>query len=157
MMELHEMRAAYAEGVRRNRAANARGGSHRFGWTPSPAEESHVNGCAVVAEFAVGKVTGRRVLGWGVDEPDNPEAGDLEGGVSVRWTRRLDGSLIIHSDEADHLRAVLVVGEPPAIRICGWRLVAECKRENWWRDHVRHPAFFVPQFELAPIDDLVVL
>lgn len=87
--------------------------------------------------------------------PDAPDAGDIEGGISVRWTDLGHGSLIVHEDEVDELIAVLVVGIPPDHRIAGWLTVAEAKLAGRWRTDVRHPAFFVPQRQLRAIEELL--
>jgi hypothetical protein len=154
ILSLDEARDAYRVGLARYRAARDRGGTHRYGWEGPLSGDGIVDGQSAVAEALVAKALGREWLSSGL-VPDRPENGDVSGGISVRWTPRLNGSLIIHEDEPDHLRAVLVVGAAPHQEIRGWISVAEGKQVGIWRTDVRFPAFFVPQRALHPIGRLV--
>jgi hypothetical protein len=140
-----QAREAYRIGLRRSRAARARGGEHRYGLTLTDEECDILHGHSAVAEQFVALTTGRRWLSTG-DVPDDPDAGDVEGGIGVRWTERDDYSLIVHPEDKDHLLMALVTGPWPAMTIRGWRYCDECKEQRWWRvQGVRWPAFFVPQ------------
>src|SRR5215471_11869791 len=107
-MTLDQAREAYRYGVARSAAARRRNGVHRFGWHPSPREQRHIDGMSAVAEYFVALETGRTWTSSGTT-PDVTDAGDVDGAISVRWTSRHNGCLIVHEDEAPHLRAVLVV------------------------------------------------
>lgn len=146
-------RRAYEVGLERSAAGRRRAGVHRYAWQPTTAEQRHVDGMSAVAEWFVAHTLGRRWLSSGI-VPDPVLAGDVEGGISVRWTRRASGCLIIHEDEPNQLRAVLVVGVTWPLRIAGWFEVGRAKRREWWRDDVRHPAYFVPQSALLEVERL---
>lgn len=154
-LTLDEARAAYRVGLERHAAARARGGTHLYGWNdPDPAKIRHADCVAAVAEALVAKTLGRPWLSAGL-VPDDPRAGDVAGGVHVRHTELERGSLILHESDVDELVGVLVVGvDPRALRVAGWITNADGKDARFWRDDVRHPAYFVPQRELAPIDEL---
>lgn len=76
---------------------------------------------------------------------------DAAGGVEVRSTTRDDGCLIIrHNDDADRWY-VLIVGEPPLLRVAGYIKGEDAKIAEWVRDpHRQRPAWFVPQSALKP-------
>ena len=78
-----------------------------------------------------------------VDGHRNPA--DVGASVEVRHTARTDGRLIVHSRDKDSSKFVLVVGSYPSFRIVGWITGAEAKREAFWWEGARHPAYFVPQ------------
>ena len=147
-LSIEEARDAWKFGVARTEARKAAGGVHRFGWRPAPDQERAFSGMSAVAERLVAAETGRAwsSCGW---VPDAPEDGDVEGGISVRWTPYEHGSLIVHPDEPPTLRAVLVVGPTfSALRIVGWLWVLEAQRPEYWRPkskRIRAAAFFVPQ------------
>lgn len=147
---------AYQLGVRRAHAARARHAAHRFGfdaWCPDPAAQRHVDGMSAMAEWYVATTLGRPWTSQGLS-PDAPDAGDVAGGLSVRWTARPSGALIVHPDEPHTLRCVLVVNAAWPLRIVGWIPCARAQHPAYWRTDVRHPAFFVPQRALAPLDTL---
>lgn len=147
-MTIEEARAAYRYGVERNILSRHQGRTHRFGWSPSLREQRYIDGMSAVAECLVSSETGRAwMCGF---ETDDPNDGDVHGGISVRWTPRHSGCLIVHEDEPANLRAVLVVGPRPQwMRIVGWVRIRDAQNPAYWRTGVRHPAFFVPQS--API------
>lgn len=143
-MTLEEARRIYRIGAARILAGRARGGQHRFGWAPTWQQARHINGMAAVAEVTVAEWTGRRWLSDGM-VPDDPLAGDVEGGLSIRWTPLERGSLIVHEDESLELIPVLVIGTTPPLTIVGWCPMAEAQDRRYWRTQgVRFPAFFVP-------------
>lgn len=146
------MREAYAKGLRRSRAARARNGNHRYGMEHRTTDQQrlHFDGASAVAEALVAEATGGKWISDGV-VPDPVDAGDVEGGIAVRWTARVNGCLIVHEEDPDHLVQVLVVGEPPRITIVGKMLTAQAKQPQWWRTNVPYPAFFVPQRELESL------
>ena len=148
-MTREQARWAYRAGVARSREARGNGQRHRFGYRPTMREEDHIGGMSAVAEYAVALATRRPWIAVMMDGPDDPIQNDIWGGISVRWTPRADGSLIVHEDEPDHLKCVLVVGESFPVTVIGWMPITECKRRQFWRTNVRHPAFFVPQHIVA--------
>ena len=153
VLTVEEAREAYRAGLARSQAGRARSGQHRYGWNPDPAVQRKIDGESAVAELLVAKTLGRRWLSDGLT-PDDPDAGDVEGGLQVRWTERRHGCLIVHDEDPDGLICVLVVGNAPEQRICGWILTLEAKTQVFWRENVRHPAYFVPQQALLPLSML---
>jgi hypothetical protein len=153
-MDIAAMRAAYARGLRRREAAVAVRRPGRYGFQPDERHAREVDGYSAVAEALVAHTLGRDWIS-GDTVPDHPDAGDVAGGVAVRWTPRVNGSLILHPSDRDHLDAVLVVGLAPGMHIVGWINVAAGKQVGTWRTDVRHPAWFVSQASLHPIGDLL--
>lgn len=156
MLPRDSARAAYQIGLLRSMAGRGRAGTHRFRWAPTPEEQRHVDGMSAVAEALVACVLGRRWLSTGT-APDAKDAGDIEGGISVRWTELPYGSLIVHEDEPHTLVPVLVTGKLwPNLTVVGWCPMAEAQQQKYWRKNVRHPAFFVPYRDVArrPIETI---
>jgi hypothetical protein len=139
-------REAFRCGRRRYEAARARGGRHRWGYAPTPEVGRFNDAMAAVTERLVAAAIGRAWTSDGL-VPDAPGAGDVDGGISVRWRRRLDRDLIVHADEREDLRVVLVVGPVyPRLAIVGWVWTHEAQSPEYWLvEGVRHPAYFVPQ------------
>jgi len=146
------MEAAWMVGERRNKAAGGRGAKHLYGYTPDAQQESNTHAESAVSEALVAEVTGRRWLSTG-DQRD-PGGEDIEGGIGVRWSHHPNASLIIHPEDPDYLKMVLVTGNAPSQMIRGWHPVDESKQTQWWRTDVRYPAFFVPQAVLRPVIQL---
>jgi hypothetical protein len=143
--------AAYKVGLRRSEAARVRGGTHRYGWKPSTNSQRYVDGMSAAAEWMIAEATGREWLSNGL-VPD-PSSEDVSGGISVRWTERDNGSLIIHPhDDAPY--SALVTGDNWNLRVRGYIHTEVGKNKNFWRDDVRSPAYFVPQHQLLPITEL---
>lgn len=79
----------------------------------------------------------------------SPDVGDR---WEVRATERENGSLIVRDNDADDRWYVLVVGEPPVLRIAGYIRGSDAKQAEWLRDpHGHRPAWFVPQSALKQI------
>ena len=148
------MAAAWRIGQRRNKSAGERGAKHLYGYEPDSKEESNTHAESAVSEAMVAEATGRRWLSVG----DERDAGgeDVEGGIGVRWSPLIHGSLIIHPEDLDHLKMALVTGNAPNGIIRGWYWVGQGKKPEWWRSDVRWPAFFVPQGVLQPISLLAL-
>lgn len=155
MASLEDQRDAYRVGLNRHAAARARGGVHKWNWDvwgPDEATKRDIDGQSAVAEMLVAEATGRRWLSDG-NVPDAPLAGDVEGGLQVRWTEHLHGHLIVHDEDPDGLIAVLVVGRAPNMQAIGWINCIEAKTPLYWREppKVNAAAFFVPQSALLDI------
>ena len=80
---------------------------------------------------------------------------DVPGGIEVRGTRHQNGALIIHGSDEDTSPYVLVILNQMRARLAGWLFGVEAKRSPWWQSNQRHPAFFAPQQDLRPVDDLI--
>lgn len=80
------------------------------------------------------------------------------GDVEVRTAPRDHHKLIVHFEETDDRKHVLVVGQRPQFTIVGWLRGREAARDEWiesWREGGH--SFFVPQSALHPIAELQVL
>lgn len=146
-----EMRRAYLQGYNGDPTAQigelftiARGRDHR-----------HMRGLAFAAERLVSLTLGRRWLNDGRDGPEDPNEGDVEGGISVRWTRHMTGGLPQRPGDKEHLSVVLVTGElPPEYIIRGWLPALDARREEWWQADFPYPCWLAPQDKLRPIWEL---
>lgn len=83
-------------------------------------------------------------------------AGDIltrEGPVEVRCGTRPESRLILHPEDPDDRRFVLVVGRAPAFDVVGWILARDGKRPEHWADPTgnNRPAFFTPRATLRPM------
>lgn len=60
--------------------------------------------------------------------------------------------LIVHKEDPDDKRFVLVTGKNGHYTIHGWIWGSEAKKEEWWKDPAgNRPAYFVPQSALVDI------
>lgn len=77
------------------------------------------------------------------------------GPVQVRSARRPTDRLCLHKrDQADQI-FVLVTGEPPMMRMCGWLRAGDGQQPEFWTDPgTGRAAYFVPQHMLHPMADL---
>ena len=101
------------------------------------------------AEYAVAKTAGTF---WIVQALADPRGARDVTGWHVRSTALPHGSLILHEDDPDDARFVLVVGQIPSLRIAGWIIARDGKTDAYWRGDpgVRRAAWFVPQPALIP-------
>jgi hypothetical protein len=74
--------------------------------------------------------------------------------IEVKSTNRVRGCLPIKKDEKRQRPYVLVIVKGDHARIAGWIMAHKAKQEQWWRDDVRYPAYFVPQDALHSIQVL---
>lgn len=79
-----------------------------------------------------------------------------ESGVETRTRRKHWHQLILHPDDKDDRPHVLVSAHnPPTFQLVGWIYGGDGKLQKFWSDPAGgRPAFFVPQEELRPIDEL---
>ena len=77
-------------------------------------------------------------------------------GVEVRTMRRHHWDLKVKLDANDETPHVLVTGRIPHFEVRGWVFGHEAKREEWIRDYQNRgqPAYYVPQSQLRPLDEL---
>lgn len=108
----------------------------------------HIEGAC--AEMAVAKAMNRFWSG-ALGALDADDVGPLQ----VRSTARRDGSLILHAEDRDDRAFVLVTGQAPTYVLRGWIHAAHGKRKEFYRSDVRHPAYFVPQNALKPMEQLI--
>ncbi len=85
---------------------------------------------------------------------ENLRAADV-GAYEVRTRSRPYYDLIVHPNEADDARFVLVLGTAPHFKLAGYMYGRDAKDQRYWSDPAGgRPAFFVPQKELQPIEEL---
>lgn len=138
---------AYQRGIARSHAARHRKQTHRFGWQPTPHQQRHTDGMSALAECLVATIHSLEWTSRHATAPDK-DGTDVGGFVSVRWTPLPHGRLIIHEDEPADLVGALVVGERPDVMFVGCINHIDGMKPQWWREDVRHPAYFVPQHAL---------
>lgn len=74
-----------------------------------------------------------------------PDVGVFE----IRSTVLDSGSLIVRDNDADDRIYVLCTGRPPLMKMRGWILGGDAKKDEWVRNpHGHRPSWFVPQHEL---------
>lgn len=134
-------------GARRQLAAESRGLRDAYGLDPAVARERHVEGCR--AEIAFAKAAN---VYW-TSPGAQADKGDV-GRYEVRSTDRAGGSLILHPKDPDRVFVLVVAKTPVLFDVVGWIYASAGKAKRFWRDDVRHPAFFVPPRMLAPLERL---
>ena len=103
-------------------------------------------------ELAVGKWSGRFFV---------PSVGtfhrvpDCLGNVEVRSTRHSDGHLIVRDNDATDRRYILAIVGDDSVRLAGWMVGLEARRDEWRRASQRsdRPAWWVPQGQLRSMGD----
>lgn len=82
---------------------------------------------------------------------------DVDNNIQVRTRSKHFYDLIVRQNDSDDDLFVHVTGTCPNYKIHGYMQGRDAKREQWLFDHGnRPPAYFVPQEELVPIEDLLV-
>lgn len=139
---LEQLQAVEVGGIRKITALrdgrHVRRGQEPNNWT------DEIEGAA--AELAVAKTTGRYWHALGKGHTDPADVGRLE----VRSTGHAHGCLILHPDDPDEARFVLVTGRIPEFTIRGTIVARDGKIDRYWRTDLRYPAYFVPQAALEP-------
>lgn len=75
-------------------------------------------------------------------------------GYEVRQTSYDNGHLILHPDDADDVRYVLITGQLGSYMIRGWLYGREGKQEKYWSNKfTREWAFAIPQGDLWEFED----
>jgi hypothetical protein len=149
-----ELRLAAEAGVERRLRALGKGrrGAHGF---DRDYEAWSIDIEGVAAEWACAKCLGVDYTPV-VGELDT-EMGDVAPGVQVRSTRYETGHLLLHeSDLPDHY-FLLIVGLAPDFRIAGWTTPAESRKPEFWKVFKNRGAYWIPQAELRPVEELACL
>ena len=103
----------------------------------------HIEGAA--GEMAYAKFRNKY---WSCSVGTFQSGGDV-GEVQVRTRSKQDYDLIVRKDDPDDAFFVLVIGQSPSFRICGWMKGGDAKQDKWLQTHGgREPAYFVPQADL---------
>ena len=137
-----EMLQAAIVAVQRNVENIFAGRHHKFGAGSDNGWTMHIEGAA--GEMAFAKWADRYWSG----SLGNLKADDV-GSVQVRTTSGHNNRLILHAEDPDDRRFVLLTGLAPRFIIRGWIWGRDAKQEKYWKDPAGgRPAFFVPQDDL---------
>lgn len=75
--------------------------------------------------------------------------------IEVRTAFEAHYRMILHKKDRDDAIFILLTGTAPEFIVRGWCYGREGKQEKFWADPAGgRPAYFVPQAELRPIDEL---
>ena len=77
---------------------------------------------------------------------------DVGKGIEVRWTKYVQGQLIVHEYDRPTDIAVLVTGQAPNYFIAGWIPIAMAQKPRY--RHSKQPNWWVTQINLQPIENL---
>lgn len=99
---------------------------------------------AIAAELAVAKYFR---LPIDLDNLNYKNTADVGKNIEVKWTKWLDGSLILTELDRKEDIAILVTGSMPQLKVCGWIPVVMAQRNkqqrsdgSWWiSQHDLHP------------------
>jgi len=140
-LEEFELRMAAAVGAERYIQALVRKLNDPIG---KSSWATHIDGAC--GELAYAKAMG---LYWNgsVNTFKTPDVGV---DIQIRYTRHLDGRLIVYDTDSDANRFVLVIQSGVAFKIAGHMIGAEAKKKEWWKTDCLLPAYFVPQEALKP-------
>lgn len=82
---------------------------------------------------------------------------DVATNLEVKHTRLFFGNLIITVIDRDNDIAVLVTGSMPSYSIIGWKIVSECKQEQYKSERLAPNSYLVPHAKLKPMADLEMI
>ena len=85
--------------------------------------------------------------------PKMKKQADVGKSIEVKWTRHIEGQLIVHDYDRVSDIAVLVTGQTPNYHIKGWIPVAMAQKSRY--RHTNQPNWWVSQINLQPIENLV--
>ena len=146
----HNLLMAGMVGISRQVKNLSRGVRDRYGCDSSQwGWQNHCNGAC--GELAFAKWKGKY---W--DGAMNDFAAPDVGAYQVRTSAKANQSLILHpGDSDDDLFVLVLVHALPICTLAGWIPGGAGKHGKWWTtEGVRHPAFFVPQSALLPMEQL---
>jgi hypothetical protein len=128
--------------------------NHGYGYYPkSYKDEKSRQG--FMAEKAVAKLMG---LPW---PPNNGGFKNADAGldIQVKSTHYPNGRLIVRHDATPSHRYVLVICDKiPHFRVVGWMFARDAMQDKWKAapDPLRPVEWFVPQYELQPVSELML-
>jgi hypothetical protein len=144
-----EWRFACSVGCERNIASIRAGRKVAHGIDLADRWRSHIEGAC--GECAVAKALG---IFW-TGSVDSFKRADLGGRLQVRTASRATGELIVRDDDNPEHVYILVVGEAPTFRVCGWLYGWQAAHDDYRKaPHNRPAAYFVPQAHLTRLDEL---
>lgn len=116
--------------------------------------------CSAASELAVSLYTGLPWHGHSVAADTDKSLADVGDDIEVRYTRYWALDALLRLDKRDQGKAarrwVLVIGEPPELRIMGWLYGHEVMVPRYWQEvGVKVPCWSVPAAELRAPGGLV--
>lgn len=108
---------------------------------------------SMMAEYAVARYFDQDDWEPIMHRPDRDD-GDVVVGkvpIEVKSTDKPHGCLPLKEDETRNRPYVLTIVSGNVVKIVGWEMAQNCKKQQWWRSDVRYPAYFVPQDALRSI------
>lgn len=147
VLTTEQIAGAHQEGVERELAARALRQTDRHARNGTADESMEANAQAAISECLVANIHHLEWTQRGVRTPDGDPC-DVGGFVSVKWTPRANGRLIVQHDVPNDIVIALCVCPSPDMVYVGAIDAAAAKQPQWWRDDVRNPAYFVPQHAL---------
>jgi hypothetical protein len=108
---------------------------------------------AACAEYAVAATIQRF---WPGDFRSKTKTVDIPPDIEVRWTRHVNGHLLLCDDDIVTSKYVMVSGALPEYFIHGWILGSDGMKQEYYKRprEDRTPRFMVPQSALHPIAEL---
>ena len=76
------------------------------------------------------------------------------GPYEIRGTSVDEGHWLMHRDDGDNVREILIVGQIAQWRICGWVMGKDGKNEQYWRTVKGRHAYWIPQPALNSMHQL---
>lgn len=148
-----ERQAAIEEGHRRQRVNEEKGlrGRNKGAWRGDKALEIHLLGAA--GEMAVASYLGLKEHLF--KETEAKRGSDDLPGIDVKTRSKHSRDLIVQKRESPEKKFVLVTIEKQRTLIWGWCYGEEAMKDEYWADYAGgRPAYFVPQSELRPMEEL---
>jgi hypothetical protein len=78
---------------------------------------------------------------------------DIGRSIEVKWTKWVDGHMVIHHSDRMNDVAVLVTGKSPTYQLAGWLPVSMAKSKRNWR--IQEKNWWIGQKDLLPIEDFL--
>jgi hypothetical protein len=88
-----------------------------------PNEDAYINQAGAELAFA-------KSMGWDDWTWDEESEEGLVRGYRVQWSPDSNAPLVVHDEDDDDARYVLVTGEAPDFMVHGWMTVSEAKRHG---------------------------
>lgn len=102
---------------------------------------------ALAAEVAVSKYFRKPI---DLQNLNYKNSADVGNNIEVKWTKWLDGSLILTELDRKEDIAILVTGSMPTMRVCGWIPIVMAKRNKQQRSD---GSWWISQADLHPMAD----
>jgi hypothetical protein len=104
---------------------------------------------SIASEWVVARHLG---IDYDPFEPKMKKKADVGDKFEVKWTRHIEGQLVVHEYDRTNDIAILVTGQTPHYYIAGWIPVAIAQKTRF--RHSNQPNWWVSQINLQPIENL---